>query len=89
MQLHIPVTRDNKRDREQQTLLKSISSHREFDEFDPWQIVPRQIFTTYSRLLISTAFVVSRVGRSRGSRYRGSDPTISVFASHFQHEQLL
>ena len=32
-------------------------------QFDPWQVVPRQIFTPYSRLLISTAFVVvSRVG---------------------------
>ena len=26
------------------------------------QVVPRQVFTPYSRLLISTAFVVSRVG---------------------------
>ena len=33
------------------------------DHFDPWQVVPRLIFTRYSRLLISTAFVVvSRVG---------------------------
>ena len=33
------------------------------DKFDPWQVVPRQIFTPYSRLLISTASVVgSRVG---------------------------
>ena len=33
------------------------------DQFDPWQIVHRQIFTYYSRLLISTAFGVgSRVG---------------------------
>ena len=33
------------------------------DQFDPWQIVPRQVFTSYSRLLISTAFVVvSHVG---------------------------
>ena len=30
--------------------------------FDPWQVVPRQIFTPDSRLLISTALVVvSRV----------------------------
>ena len=28
------------------------------DQFDPWQVVPRQVFTTYSRLLISTVFVV-------------------------------
>ena len=28
------------------------------DQFDPWQVVPRQVFTPYSRLLISTAFVV-------------------------------
>ena len=33
------------------------------DQFDPWQDVPRQAFTPYSRLLISTAYVViSRVG---------------------------
>ena len=28
------------------------------DQFDTWQVVPRQVFTPYSRLLISTAFVV-------------------------------
>ena len=33
------------------------------DQFDPWQVVPRQVFKPCSRLLISTAFVVvSRVG---------------------------
>ena len=33
------------------------------DQVDPWQAVPRQVFTPYSRLLISAAFVVvSRVG---------------------------
>ena len=33
------------------------------DQTDPWQVVPRQVFTPYNRLLISTAFVVvSRVG---------------------------
>ena len=33
------------------------------NHFDPWQVVPRQVFTAYSRLLISTAFVVvSRTG---------------------------
>ena len=45
-----PVPRDNQRDREQQTLLKSISSHRDqfaMDQFDPWQVVPRQVFTPY------------------------------------------
>ena len=57
---------------EQQTLLKSISSHRESipvweqlvtDQFDPWQVVPRQVSTLCSRQLISTAFVVvSRIG---------------------------
>ena len=32
-------------------------------QFDPWQAAPRQVFTPYCRLLISTAFVVgSRVG---------------------------
>ena len=35
------------------------------DQTDPWQIVPRQVLTPYSRLLILTAFaVVSRVGVS-------------------------
>ena len=29
------------------------------DHFDPWQVVPRQVFTPYSRLLISVAFVVA------------------------------
>ena len=33
------------------------------DQFDPWQVVPRQVFTPYSHLLISTEFVfVSRIG---------------------------
>ena len=33
------------------------------DHFDPWQIVPRQVLIPFSRLLISTAFVVvSRIG---------------------------
>ena len=33
------------------------------DLFDPWQVVPRHVFTLDSRLLISTVFVVfSRVG---------------------------
>ena len=33
------------------------------DQFDPWQVVPRQVFTLYSRLLISIMFVgVSHVG---------------------------
>ena len=33
------------------------------NQFDPWQVVPRQVRIPYSRLLISTAFVVaSRVG---------------------------
>ena len=32
-------------------------------QVDPWQIVPRQVFTPNFHLLISTAFVVvSRVG---------------------------
>ena len=32
-------------------------------QLDPWQVVLRQVFTPYSRLLISSAFVVvSRVG---------------------------
>ena len=55
--------------------LKSICNHREkilvweplaADQTDPWQVVPRQVFTLYSCLLISTAFVVvSRVGCDR------------------------
>ena len=33
------------------------------DQFDPWQVVPRQVFAPYSHLLISTASaVVSCVG---------------------------
>ena len=28
------------------------------DQFDPWQVVPRQVFTPYDCLLISVAFVV-------------------------------
>ena len=33
------------------------------DQFDPWQVFPRQVFIHYYRQLISTAFVVvSRVG---------------------------
>ena len=28
------------------------------DQFDPWQVVPRQVFTPYSSLLNSAAFVV-------------------------------
>ena len=69
---HLDLHRDYQRDREQQALLKSINSKKEeipvwdqlaTDQFDPWQVVPRQVFTLYSRLLISTAFVVaSRVG---------------------------
>ena len=37
------------------------------DQFDPWQVVPRQVFTPYSRLLISVAFVIwgSRCGVCR------------------------
>ena len=33
------------------------------DRFDPWQVVPRQVFTPYDCSLISVAFVVlCRVG---------------------------
>ena len=33
------------------------------DQFDPWQVVPRQVFTPYSHLLILNVFAgVSRVG---------------------------
>ena len=47
-------------------LLKSISSHREWEQlateqFDPWQVGPRQVFTPHSHLSISCALVV--VGR--------------------------
>ena len=28
------------------------------DQVDPWQVVPRQIFTLYFHLLISIAFVI-------------------------------
>ena len=53
------LPRDNQRDNEQQTLLKLISSHMEYipvweqlatDQFDPWQVVPIQVFTSYSSL---------------------------------------
>ena len=30
------------------------------DQTDPWQVVPRQVFTPYDSLLISVAFVVLR-----------------------------
>ena len=37
------------------------------DQFDPWQVVPRQVFTPYSpRLLISTTFVVVSRGGCLG-----------------------
>ena len=48
------------------------------DQFDTWQVVPRQVFTPYSHLLISTvtAFVViSHVGCLRvtgGDTYYGN-----------------
>ena len=29
-----------------------------WNNFDPWQVVPRQVFIPYSHLLISTALVV-------------------------------
>ena len=33
------------------------------DQIDPWQVVPRQIFTPYDCLLVSVAFVaLHRVG---------------------------
>ena len=28
------------------------------NQFDPWQVVPRQVLTPYYRLLISTVFIV-------------------------------
>ena len=28
------------------------------DQFDPWEVIPRQVFTPFSHSLISTAFVV-------------------------------
>ena len=61
------IPTDNQRDRHLKALLKSISSQREVkpvweqlatDRFDPWQVVLRQVFIPYSRLLVSTAFVV-------------------------------
>ena len=39
------------------------------DQFDPWQVVPRQVFIPYSRLSILLAFVVvSHVGSLRVAR---------------------
>ena len=56
----------------QQTQLKSTGGNWVYipvweqlatDQTDPWQVVPRQIFTPYDCLLISVAFVViCRVG---------------------------
>ena len=59
--------RDNQCDREQQTLLTSVSGQREkilvweqlaTHQFDPWQVVPRQVFAICCCLLIPIAFVV-------------------------------
>ena len=35
-----------------------INRRKKGDQFDPWQVVPRQVFTRYDCLLISVAFVV-------------------------------
>ena len=70
---HTPVTQRQPTRQRTTNAMKSISGHGEkipvweqlvTDQFDPWQVVPRQVFNTaYSRLLISTVFVVvSRVG---------------------------
>ena len=102
------LPRDNQRDREQQTILKSISSHREripvyeqlsTDQFDPWQFVPRQVFTPYSRLFISTAFVIVSpvgclgvIGRREGDLHitltAGPAPSVANMASTW-HVRLL
>ena len=51
LSLRLPI--DDRRDREQQALMKLIRSQREkipiweqlaTDQFDPWQFVPRQVF---------------------------------------------
>ena len=68
------LPRDNQRDRQKQTKLNSTGGNRvlipvweqlatDQTETDPWQVVPRQIFTPYDCLLISVAFIVlCRVG---------------------------
>ena len=48
------ATEINKQSNGVNTCLGTIAT----DQFDPWQVVHRQVFTSYSRLLISTAFVV-------------------------------
>ena len=45
------------------------------DQFDPWQVVPRQIFTLHSRLLTSTSFVVV-------SRVRCLGVTVVIMLGH-------
>ena len=53
-----PIPRDNQRDREQQTLLKSIASHISGNNLPRIILIHDKLFLVYSRLLISTAFVV-------------------------------
>ena len=51
------------------------------DQFDPWPVVPRQIFTPYYRLLISTGFViVIRVSCLRVTSVMQSDLILLGFA---------
>ena len=60
---------ENQRDKEQQTLLKSIISHslgttchrHNIEQFDPWQVVPRQEIAPLFQqcLLLSVALVAS------------------------------
>ena len=49
------ATKINKPSQEVNTCWEQLAT----DQFDPWQVVPRQVFTPFSRLLISTAFVVA------------------------------
>ena len=41
----------------------SVGEQLDTDQTDPWQVVPRQVFTPYDYLLISVAFVVLSLGK--------------------------
>ena len=53
------------------------------DQFDPWQVVPKQVFKPYSRLLISTAFVVvSQVGCLKDNQCVNYQRTLIKLSAH-------
>ena len=58
-QTTIHATEINKQSKGVNTCIGTIAT----EQIDPWQDVPKQVFTSYFRLFILTAFnVVSRVG---------------------------